>query len=294
MNKENLRQPFDTIRRSLAGAFVAASIAGCSTVNPTIENPTIPTPITVPATQEILPQTNEQIIQEEVKRLGIQVSPAEGRLWHDSGYSRSQETKPINAVSMQEAAERVELTLSLMRQSKNPHLNNAANYISHLLSSETVRIDVYDKLEKAGYAMTTNAYLAAENSVQLRYRIKILANEIINNSSAITLACQLAHEIEHVKNMIEYQNSLPPNLSLQERIAKENERHENLEEEIAEEARGYSIQAKAYITAYGLGFKGVRNLNHEIYAAEFIKRGSNSDSIYWKNFIKQELARIKK
>ena len=295
MNKEKPSQPFYAIRRSLAGAFVAASIAGCSTVSPTIENPTIPTPITVPATQEILPQTNEQIIQEEVKRLGIKVSGTEGRLWHNFGYSHSMEKKPINETTLQEATNRVQSTISLMEQSENPYFSTAANYILPLLSSKTASIDVYDQIEKNGSAMTTGAYLISKDkNPQIHWHIKISANEVLNNSSGPTLALQLAHEIEHVKNMIEFQNSLPHDLSPQERLQKEYERYDNPQEHLREEARGYGVQAKAYIAAHGLGFRGGRGLSHETYAAEFIRGGSNPDSPYWINFIKQELARIEK
>lgn len=277
--------------KHFAGVFAVLTIAGCDAPIPQTKNPTFtPTPITRTSTQEILPQTNEQIIQEEVKRLGIEVSGTEGRLWHNFGYSYSIEKKPINETTLQEATNRVQSTISLMEQSESPYFSTAANYILPLLSSGVANIAVYDQIGKTGSAMVTGAYLISkDNSLQIHWHIKISANEVLNNSSGPTLALQLAHEIEHVRNMIEFQNSLPHNLSPQERLQKEYERYNNPQEYLNEEARGYRVQAQAYIVAYGLGFRGGRGLSHETYAAEFIRGGNDPDSAYWKNFIKQEL-----
>lgn len=272
------------IASTLAASFIALSACGPKhETTSTISPPALRTS-TIPPTQEIPSKTSEQIVKEEVQRLGIQPIESEAHLWRTFGYNKSPENKPINNITLKEATDRVHSTLTLMYNSKNPYLKNAADFISPFLRSEEASIAVYDDIGQKGSSMTTSSHL---RDGKLHWHIRIQANEVLNNSSGITLALQLAHEIRHVQDMIIFQNSLPPALSTQERLERENQRAKDPKMRVEEEARGYATQAQAYSVAYGFGFRGGVGLSHEEIAAQFINGGSKEDSFYWKNYIEK-------
>lgn len=269
----------------------------CSASNSQHEiTPTLPPPAvqakTVPPTQEILTKTDQQIVEKETERLGIRLSENEGRLWRTFGYAHSREKLPITDATAQEAAKRVQATIILMQQSENPYIKNAASFIMPLASSGDASITVYMKgdSENKGSAMSASPNL---KDGKLHWHIAIAANEVLNNSSGIILALELTHEIEHIKNMIAHQKSLPSSLSPQERLEKIIQRKNNPTEYIQEEARGYAAQSLAYIWAYGLGFRGGIGLSHQQYAAEFIRDGNSPNSILWQKYVAEEIMGIK-
>lgn len=279
MRKEILER----ISRGLCGV-AAVAIISCSGGRNENSYPN-PSPI-VPPTAEIQSITDQQIVEQEVKRLGIQLSDKERMLWQTFGYSRSQEKVPINETTLQEAGNRVHTTLTLMLNSENPYFSRAANFIGPLLDSGDASIAVYKEIRQKGVAMTSALQLRTGDN-KLHWHIGIDSNEVLNNSSGTILAMQIAHEVKHVENMILFQNSLPPTLSPQERLEKQNQRMSDPNELIAEEARGFGIQALAYIYAYGLGFRGGIGLSHEEYASEFIRDGSDPNSESWKTYVEK-------
>ena len=284
--KEKERAPF------IVGALAAAVIGlSCGPKHEAINTLPPATPITTIALAEVLPKTDDQIIMEEVKRLGISVNEQEGILWRTFGYNRSIQKLPINDTTSQEAVQRVQSTFVLMQQSQNPYIKNAASFIVPLVSSNDASITIYmgGDSEGKGSAMSASPEL---KDGRLRWHIAIAANEALNNSSSITLALQLTHEIEHIKNMITYDKSLPSSLSPQERYEKALQRKNNPKEYIEEEARGYAAQAQALIYAYGLGFRGSPGLSHEKYAAEFIRDSSNPASQEWQKYVAEEILGI--
>lgn len=206
----------------IASIMMAAAITGCSAFNPHHEIPsTIPPPptrtATIPPTQEIVIKTDDQIVREEARRLGVLASDQERILWSTFGYTRAKEKLPINETTLKEAKSRLQSTLVLMNQSENPYFKNAANSIVLLSETSNFRISIDPNLDKTVADGQAHAFL---KDGKLIYQISISANEILNNANAIGIAILVVHEDKHIRDYIEYIKSLPDSLSPQEQLEK--------------------------------------------------------------------------
>lgn len=231
--------------------------------------------------------TSQQIIENEIKKLGIQQSQTEKTRWEQQGYQFSSQKVSITPETIQEAQRRVQATLRLMEQSENPYFKNAADFLKPLLRSEEVSHEMFPQLQRGALDMAT-AVRPTTSGIQLVIGIDI--NHVLNSSNSIILATGFTHEAEHIKNQKEFLDSL--NLPTQEKLARH--RAWGTTERVAEEARGYGMGAKAFVYEYGLlgGYKGVPDQDTEIIAAKFIEIAQNDiNNPNWRAFVNNAILR---
>ncbi|OGH33921.1 MAG: hypothetical protein A3J69_00475 [Candidatus Levybacteria bacterium RIFCSPHIGHO2_02_FULL_42_12] len=249
-----------------------------------------PTPTPISPTEQVHP--NLLIIEQEVNLLGIKPSQKEQQLWTTKGYVRSPQKLPINEATIKEAQSRVATTLALMQQSENPYFKDASLFLKSRLLSKKVSHSLYpkSKVSKDGrLSMRTQAMITNN---ELEVHIAIAIEEVLNESDSVTLASQLTHEIEHVRNTLSYLESFP-SLSPEERVGKEVQRRQDSIQHIEEESRGYGRGAQAYIyQAALLGYLTSGGSIDEERAVAFIRAGSNIDSPQWKQYVRVDILRL--
>lgn len=229
------------------------------------------------------------IIQREITRLQIRQSPSERNRWAANGYLRPPTSLPLTEENIRLAQARVTATFTLMEPSENPYFEEAALLFRTLLREETVSLSLYRELP-AKDAMTT---FLVEREGKLHFRLAIDVNVVLNVSTSTTLASQLTHEIEHMRNILSFLREVKqenPELTIGQLREKEAARRNDPTQRIEEEARGYGIQAQSYIHQIGLlGYIDSGKSSHEEKAVSFIQSGSRVDSQQWKDYIKKIL-----
>lgn len=277
----------------IVGATVgAAAILGVGGIiwsrSHTEQRPEIsPSPIAHATQQEYSPFSSEGIIQAEIKRRNIQPSVKEKFLW-EKGFRANNPPLPVNEETKKEAERRVQQTLDFMKQSENPHLKSAAEYYENLKKNEEVNIAVSidPKIQKTEAALTKTVFRKNKAVADITFT----ADPILNGANSIQLAFLLAHEIEHAKNMKDFDSSMPSTVTLPERITYHSFRDNNPQEVIQEEARGNGKEAEAFIVAQGLLQYPMNRRSYFLIdrAAMFIQSGSNVQSPEWQKFIQKE------
>ncbi len=267
--------------------YVRKEILRLPTLTPTQSSP-YKEPI--PAGEQIHP--NQLIIEQEINRLGIKPSEREQQLWITKGYARSPEKLPINESTIKEAQIRVATTLTLMQQSENPYFKDAALFFkSHLLSKE-VSHSLYPKSKVSKDGTLSMSTLTKIKDDKLEVHIAIAIEEVLNESDSVTLASQLTHEIEHVRNTLFYLESFP-SLSPDEKVEKERQRRQDPIQHVEEEARGYGKGIQAYIYEAGLlGYITSGGSDEEKRTIAFIKSGSDVNSVEWKKYVRTEILEL--
>ena len=281
---------------SIASALAVTAIVGFVALHdryPGPQSPNIPAPITgtLQPGIEKTAMSNMNIVGQEVLRLGIQQNQAEQRRWQTKGYNRSLTKIPLNETAIIEAQRRVAVTLMLMEESNNPYFREAAEYFLPLVRSGEASHSLYpaERLNKGKHSLQTNVI---NKDGRLHWYIGIAIDEVLYNSDSVVLASELAHEIEHVRNMRKFQESLT-SLSIDERIEREIQRQKNPREQIIEEAQAYGIAAQAYIYQAGLlGYVTSGGSIHDERAARFVESGVDINSPSWRNYVAYTLLDI--
>lgn len=294
-------------RRQAIGALtsvIALSLVGCRGDQTPPQTPltqrelvTPPSPPTMKQTEATTPQPlseNQRLIRTEIQKLGIAYTDDESRLWQQFGYKYNKNyeqtfTTPESQVT--EAEKRIDGVLTLMYNSKNTYLKKAADDFAQLKSESIagyVMLPDDRYLERQTSLMETGPEIVNGNIVAV---IQLTAKRTLSEPDDPALAIFLAHEIEHVRSLIAYDRSLSQSLTAEQKLEKHRARRRDKKEYLAEEARGYAIQAQAYIVEYRFGFtKGGSSL--EGIAADFIRSGSQNDSPDWVNKIEDHLRSI--
>jgi len=278
------------IAGALAAAFMAFS--ACSPQHEATYSPPPPTP-TIGASRsgEILTKTNQQIIEQEVKRLGINYSVFEQQLWpifHNDISSMTNEQK-IN-----EAQKRAATAIINMEKSENPYFQEVARDFKQFLRTDMLSIRLVPgpliiSSEKALAGMGTDIEI---RNGKLHRLIVVDANLLLENPHLVEIALQFTHEIQHTKNSIGFEKSLSPSLSVNQKLYLELQRPRNQDNVVVEEADAHGVEAQAYIHAYGLGFYQKPKLQYQILAGVFIRSGANPESQAWKKAVAQEFLGI--
>lgn len=299
MNKERFR-PHQKRAPFVAGALAAAFV-GLSACNPshestnTLLSPT-PTAGNTAAGEKVLPKTDEQeqIVAQEASRWGVSLSANEAKMWQTEGYDKLPYKRPVNEKTVKQATERLPKVLELMERSKNLYLAQSAAFLFNLHTLGQLTFSIETKPIKASHAkVTALATVPVLERGKLHYLIMINADEMINNSNSTLLAFQLAHESEHIKNIIDIMQTPYSSLTPEEIIRKEIERSENIDEFIKEEARAWAWESLAYIYQYGLGFRGIVRTNIHQHAVAFIQNGINPETPEWQMYVAKEILGIK-
>ncbi|GEM_PF-4049754 len=289
-------------RRQALGALSSAitlSLVACRGTEPAPSSPRRPTPAQpgLPApTEQLKPQIseNEKTIQQEAIRLGLSPDHQERILWENFRYQYDpnyQQKFPGEIERKQEAEKRIDSVLTLMYNSKNKYLKQAAtdfNAFQQQLKATYIVQPDRQLFERQNSLMEVGADIA--NNKVMAY-VVLSSNDVLETRSDVQLAILLSHEIEHLRNVIAYHDSLDASYTPQEKLEKIRETRRDRAKFIAEEARGYGEQALAYINHYGLGFI-LRGSTEERIAAAFIRAGGKKDSKEWLAFTEYYLTQI--
>lgn len=294
---ESLLQVPVTRRQALGGiaSVIALSLAACRGQTPPRRSiPTqtgLPAPIDQPRPQL---SENEKTIQQEAIHLGLSPDYEECSLWENFAYKYSPDYKqkfPGEIERKQEAEKRIDGVLTLMYNSKNNYLKQAAtdfaSFQQQLKATYIVQPD-RQLFERQNSLMEVGADIV--NNRVMAY-IVLSSNDVLETRSDVQLAILLTHEIEHLRNVIAYHDSLDTSYTPQEKLGKIRATRKDRDKFIAEEARGYGEQALAYINHYGLGFI-LKGSNEERIAAAFIRAGGKKDDKKWLEFTEYYLIQL--
>lgn len=235
-----------------------------------------------------------QLVNNEAKK--IKVADEDIRreilLWTQGNKPRIP-IKPVTEESFPkdeiEARNILSQTFDLMAKSKNGSFLNAYNFGLPMFSSGNLGIRVFGHLHNTDGSELFSKTEPFEEDGKIKFVIKVSANIALNYSNSLNQAFAIDHELTHVKDMINFFASLPSTLSVQEKIDKWNEEVvRNPDERAKEEAKAYGEEARAYIISFALGNRSQIGYAEELYAAEFIRHGMNSQSEKWIEFIKSE------
>lgn len=234
---------------------------------------------------------NERLIRSETQRLGIISNAEEARLWQQFGYKYNkdyQQKFPTPELQIGEAKNRIDGVLTLMYNSKNTYLKKAADDFAQLKSQGFTDYEMLPNALSSG--RQTSVMEAGPKIINGRIMglIQLSATKTLSETDDATLAIYLAHEIEHVRNIFEYDRTLPISLPAEQKLEKHLAKRGDKKEYLAEEARGYAVQAQAYIVEYGFGFSRHAD-SLEGLAADFIRSGNKNDSPGWLDVIEKYL-----
>lgn len=229
-------------------------------------------------------QTYEQVIKDEVIRLGIPPNPAEVALWQKGFQAGTHES------SLQVGEQRVRDTLALMIQSKNPFLVTAAKDYENFEAQGKVSFSVGEGQKSFDRGALTSPQLRHNG---IHAHIDFATNTILNNIDASGLALLLAHEMEHVRNIHKFDATLPSSLPLLDRLFRHTIRATNTQDVIEEEARGNGIQIQAFLYDIALRETSLEGNDYYLipHAASFIQCGGAMENDCWKEHVEKYLIR---
>jgi hypothetical protein len=236
------------------------------------------------------PLSPHDMIDQGADSLHISPSLTEQQLW--KGYA---DIPPIHPIGRGEnpgekAVRRLHKTLDLIDQSENPILQETSAIINSPDHQESLQIRLEQDVFVNGRPALVATQLAEENGQPL-WQVVASASQIVG-SNEFYLAISYAHEIQHVKDFMQYQSQLPSSLAVPERIVIHNTRLHNPSSLIKDEARGWGAQALATVHSYGLGVKGALPPQVMEFTAAFVKHDMDIDSPSWREYVAKEIFRL--
>src|SRR3990167_3948987 len=232
------------------------------------------------------PDEDMKILQQEIARSGAIPDATEQQMWQRS-YQRAKQAVPVTEETLPRVGTYLEQTIGNMASSKNKYFRHAADVIKEQNRIQLLRVSVEGFLQIGGHETFAAVSGVAEEN-RFRYVLYIDGGQVLNNSNSLLLAIALAHEAEHLEDGYKFQNSLPRNLTFQERVDREKQRRKS--DPVLRETGAYAIQSEAFIEAFrlGVGSDAPDDMIH--IAAEYIRAGKNKDSQAWKDFIARHIA----
>lgn len=232
-------------------------------------------------------KSDDQIIREEIQRLGIKKSQEEIDLWRKNSFVAPSTPYAIkeDEITFRAFDERIKRALFLMGQSKNPYFKEAIDFIKPLGRTGDLKIKmITEDINKERQGLIAPFSSTAEiYGGRIRFFIDASANEVVNHSDSLTLAIRLVHEIEHIRNQYIYDQPFQF-LRPEERISRLERHFTQYSEWIAEEGRGYAKQAQAFIYQAGLYGDYPKGSDAQL-AAFFIRSGKNPLSPTWRSYL---------
>ncbi len=202
-------------------------------------------------------------------------------MWQEA-YQKPSTEIPFSEMQRNQARILFEDTLNRMEISDNQGFKDASKKIKLLKTTQRLLFGLNDDLKTPA----DSGYTFYEQE-QKDYFVLRVNPHFILNTSGLELAFVLTHEGEHLKNVANFVESLPINLSPREKVGLNTQRKG--QENLSEEARGYGAASNAYVYEYGFfGGKGlVQNLSPEIKtdAYFFILTGSNPGGDAWRRYV---------
>lgn len=281
-----------TLAGGLIGTLAAAALTGYiiatnRPIEPTTSwNPTATGMTTGQGspTPEFLHLPDSQVILNEISRRNIRENREEQNLW-----TRANEQLASNreANDVGESLRRVNLVTSFMEASKNPQFIKTIAFFEELQNKGDLSFFPNQRLpadETGVFAVVPRIH-----NGKIHWVIEWNVREVVATQNIITLGFLLSHEAEHVKNAIAFQESLPKNTTVEERLARENirtNRSQNRQELIAEEARGKAAEVEAFIESQGLLRWPTNGLSLVHDAVTYIRFGKNPSDPRWQNYVR--------
>ena len=230
------------------------------------------------------PDSNEELILSEAKRLGIHPDLEEQFLWSTS-YLNTSHSLSATTENSELMKDRADNTLARMSKSKNPHFKKAYDDLFILVQSERVKLDWLPIRSGASRSIGEVRYGVGVTE-QLKYELNISRDFVLNDSNALTLAGAITHEVEHIRRLEDF-ISLFPELTPSEQVTKLNQHLQKKEQRDTEETFSYGTEAEAYIYQAGLlgSLYDVRQSEQDDQAAAFVRFGRDANSPQWKNYL---------
>lgn len=221
-------------------------------------------------------------------RLAIQPSITEQEKWR-RGYQLSVDRIPINDNSIEIAKIRLLTTLDLMDQSANPYFKHASEFLLELMKTKEFSFNIHSTPDTRKPGIVISSDIAAMGD-KLTYFTSIDADLILNRIGPVGLAASIAHETRHIEDLWNFQQTLDPTLTPEQRVQVDKQNQENDHQHLLHaEMRGYGIQSQAYMYQYGLlaGQRAETESSIEEAAAAFSRAGNDANSPAWRVYIQR-------
>ena len=232
--------------------------------------------------------TKEELILAKVRELGISENFTEQQLWKQ-GYQFSGIHQPVEKQTKLVVAERLFQTLDLMSQSANPYFKSAYSFISGLEKQERFEFVFNDQLGPDELTLRSTNVTDKSGNPILRYLLYISPEFILNRSSSLTFAGALTHEIKHTQQFESYLNSLPSNLTPDEKTIQ----LQTFDKQflLEHESEAYATDVQAYIYQAGLmgGLYDEQLTRQDDRAARYILSGYDWQKSEWQNYVQNVL-----
>lgn len=231
---------------------------------------------------------NDQLFEVEYSNLGIKKSSQEEALVTSVAESRSNPPKPDTHENRSLAANKLSRTMSFMERSANPVFNDAAGFLKGLRDSGKLSLAIRPAEGSSNGLVRQMTSLLTTDSGRPVWEIQATSTEVLNLMDTVEVAIAISHEAEHLKNMTEIvaQN---PILNPQQQIDLLQGKIRDKQYFVEEEARGYAVQARAYIYEAGLLGRRDKKSESEGFAVAFIKAGNNPSSPDWISYVAKHL-----
>lgn len=228
--------------------------------------------------------SDDSIFEAEYTRLGINKDQNEINLWKSENKPKSYPQKPDTYENKVEAAAKVNGAIQTMKKSANPFLKDAAETIDRLRAEGKLSVGIKSDLgagDKGVNLMSTGHYVEGND---IKWEIQVSVGEILNLYDSLNIALKLAHETEHAKNLLKIdQENL--HLTLEQRDLLQRRLGKTRQHVIEEEARGYAVEAQAYLYQFGLFRTRPKGTPEEELALRFIKAKNDPKGLEWADYI---------
>lgn len=228
---------------------------------------------------------NTRLIDDEIRRLGIQLNVTENTLWVYTGitpYSKSvlmNKSVPIDRL-ISEINPRVDsIVNNFMPKSQNPYIVEASRFIRHLRDDlKILEISPTTDSLIAGRGQYTMGFTHFMKDGKIYWLLSPTAEMILGETS-LDIALQFVHEGEHIKDFLEEYDLL-------DRSLPEDAKYELLKAVInrnwlKKESRAYGMQGRAAIYERGLIGRGVTGAAD----AELLKCGDDIQGVCWQGYV---------
>lgn len=228
--------------------------------------------------------TDEQIILEAAKRLGIKKSQEEIDLWKPA-YT---ESTPLNPTipRLELANQRLKDVLTRMQQSQNPYYKEAYSTLLALVQKNAIAL----RYDLTGDQTMGVAYsLSYDGSIQREFQVN--PDFMINGSTALSAADSLVHEMKHVQQHEPVIEELQIRYSGRAFYDQATAYFGDTQRSYQYEFEAYAYEARSLIYEAGLVGSIYSQTIQEISgkedrAVKFIQYGSNPSSPEWQNYLR--------
>lgn len=228
----------------------------------------------------------ETTIRNEILRQGLKPDFSEMLLLDELGFG------PIRQYNLALDSERNSLTdlinagLELIKRSKNPVFDKSRVVLESISSKNEQRLFI----SSVGTPGTLIDFdFQPLDSGEVIFNLTANASEIAKGENLMGVACSLAHELKHIKNVGSFYKSLDKNLSVPARRSIFERELRTPEAILKEEARGYATQVEAFFHEVALGYPAHYMPSYLEPTAILIKENFNSASVNWIKYIQKQL-----